>query len=126
LSREFGLYERYGADEYYIYNPDPPHLELSKFVRREGRLEEVEAMNGHVSPRLGIWFQMDDGRLMILRPDGHSFETCEQLGKQADQERERAGQEGRRAELERQRAARVMREAEDLRRRLREPGEGNA
>lgn len=110
MSRKFGFYERFGVEEYYIYDPDPP-VELSGFVRREGRLEEVEAMNGHVSPRLGIRFQVGDEGLTILRPNGHPFETFEQLGRRAEQEQRRAEQ--------------AMRENEDLRRRLRELGQGD-
>jgi len=126
LSRKFGFYERYGVEEYYIYNPDPPNLELSGFVRRQDQLQEVEAMNGHVSPRLGIRFQMGDEGLSILRPDGRPFETFEELGKRADQERQRADQERQRADQERQRAEQATREAEDLRRRLRELGQADA
>src|SRR3954447_14999277 len=79
LSRKFGFYERYGAEEYYIYNPDPPRLELSGFVRRDGQLQEVEAMNGHASPRLGVRFEMGDGGLRIFRPDGTPFLTFQEL-----------------------------------------------
>jgi len=112
LSRKFGFYDRHEAEEYYIYNPDPPHLELSGFVRRQGRLEEVEAMNGHVSPRLGVRFEMGDGGLRIFRPDGTPFLTFQEL---ADARRAA----DRRAEQERQRAEQALHELEQLRRQLR-------
>jgi Uma2 family endonuclease len=126
LSRKFGFYERYGVEEYYIYNPDPPYLELSGFVRGQNQLLEVEAMNGHVSPRLGVRFELGADGLRILRPDGDPFLTFEELGRRAEQERQRAEQERQRAEQERQRADEAVREAEALRRRLRDLGHAEA
>jgi Uma2 family endonuclease len=67
LSRKFGFYNRFGVEEFYIYDPDPPY-ELSGFRREQGWLQEIEAMNGHVSPRLGVRFEMGDEGLRLLRP----------------------------------------------------------
>ncbi len=52
------FYSRYGAEEYYIYDPD--RLVLSGYLRSQGRLVEVDKMHGHASPRLGIRFEMGD------------------------------------------------------------------
>lgn len=83
-------------------------------------------MNGHVSPRLGVRFELGVNGLRIIRPDGSPFLTFEELGRLAEQERHRGEHERRRAEQERQRADDAAREAESLRQRLRELGHGDA
>ena len=47
----------------------PARLELSGFLRRDDRLSEVPSMNGHVSPRLGVKFEMGNEGLRIIRRD---------------------------------------------------------
>lgn len=98
MSAKFDFYGLYGVEEYYIYNPDPDRLELSGFLRRQGRLVEVEPMAGHVSPRLGIKFEMGEQGLTIRRPDGQPFVTFEESQLQREQADERARQEGERAD----------------------------
>ena len=56
LIRKFRFYEEYGVEEYYIYDPDTG--ELSGFLRANGRLDEIEKMNGWISPRLGCRFDI--------------------------------------------------------------------
>lgn len=119
LSRKFGFYERYGVEEYYIYNPDPPHLELSGFLRHQGQLQEIERMNGHVSPRLGVRFEVGDEALRIFRPDGSPFLTLQELADDRRAAHRRAEQERQRAEQERQRAEQALRELDELRQQLR-------
>jgi Uma2 family endonuclease len=102
MLRKLGFYDRHGVEEYYIYHPDK--LELTGLQRREAGLQVIEEMNGWVSPRLQIRFQMTDGGLEIYRPDGQRFLTSIELGQQLEQERQRADQEQARAEQARQRA----------------------
>src|SRR3954447_23611950 len=40
MLRKFEFYQRYGVEEYYIYNPDPDRLELSGFIRQGDNLVE--------------------------------------------------------------------------------------
>ena len=62
--------------------------------RRVGAaLEEVPEMNGWVSPRLGIRFDMSSAELQIFRPDGRRFVTYLEL---AAQQRGRNIGQGRR------------------------------
>lgn len=124
MSRKFDFYRRYGVEEYYIFNPDPARLELSGFLRREGDLVEVEAMNGHVSPRLGVRFELGSEDLGIIRPDGRPFMTFLEVQQREQQERERADRERDRAEQERHRAEQAERELEQLRAQLRSSGQG--
>src|SRR5438094_881692 len=56
MTRKFEFYVRYGVEEYYLYDPDSGDL---NGWRREGAvLREIPAMIGHVSPRLGIRFEL--------------------------------------------------------------------
>ena len=119
MMRKFEFYRRYGVEEYYVYDPDPQRLDLSGFLRRGDDLVEIPSMNGHVSPRLRVRFEMTDEGLRILRPDGQPFLTYEEAGRREEQHRRLAEQEQQRAEQERQRAERAVAEAELLRKRLR-------
>ena len=137
LVRKFDFYRRYGVEEYYVYNPGPQHRDLSGYLRRGNDLVEVDNMNGHVSPRLKVRFEMGEDGLRIIRPDGAPFLTFEEVARQADRasqraeqerqradhERRRAEQEQERAERERQRAEQALVENEQLRERLRGLGQ---
>jgi Uma2 family endonuclease len=105
MTRKFRFYERYGVEEYYLYDPDSG--ELSGWQRQGETLEEIEPMEGWVSPRLGIRFELDRGTLQLYRPDGERFATYMELMEQREQERQRAEQERQRAEQEHQRAERM-------------------
>ena len=88
MSRKLQLYDLYGVEEYYLYDPD--RGVLAGWMRRAERLAEIEQMDGWVSPRLGIRFEMEDAELVLTRPDGRRFETFVELAQRADAERERA------------------------------------
>lgn len=86
----FQFYERYGVEEYYAYNPEM--ADLSAWLRRGASLKAVSDMNGWISPRLGIRFDMSSGELRIFRPDGQRLLTYAELAAQrecAEQERDR-------------------------------------
>ena len=108
MSSKFNFYQQYGVEEYYLYDPDPARLELSGFLRRQGGLVEIETMHGHVSPRLGVKFEMGEQGLRIIRPDGAPFVTYEEMAFQKDQERQSA-------QRERDRADKLQAELERLR-----------
>ncbi|MBD2438514.1 Uma2 family endonuclease [Nostoc sp. FACHB-110] len=124
---KYKFYDRYGVEEYYIYDPDT--TELSGWLRSENELAEIPQMINWVSPRLGIRFELSDGELQIYRPDGQKFLTYLELAQQreqaqiaAEQERQRAEQERQRAEQERQRAEQAETQLAALRSLLREQG----
>ncbi len=71
MSRKLLFYERYGVEEYYIY--DPHKNELSGLLRGEEGLEIIEDMNGWISPRLGIRFEVTEPELKLYYPDGDRF-----------------------------------------------------
>jgi membrane protein involved in colicin uptake len=70
-------------------------------------------MNGWVSPRLGIRFELTPDTLVIYRPDGQRFLTPVELDHLREQERQRAEEERQRAEEERQRAEEERQRAEE-------------
>jgi Uma2 family endonuclease len=87
---KYKFYDRYGVEEYYIY--DPETTELSGWLRSENELAEIPQMINWVSPRLGIRFELLDGQLQIYCPDGQKFLTYLELAQQREQERQRAEQ----------------------------------
>ena len=115
MSRKRAFYDRFGVEEYYLY--DPARMKLRGWIRRDDHLEPIAEMDGWVSPRLGIRFVMA-AELEIYRPDGGPFldfvETDRrmreserrrvQAEQQADQERRLRIQSDRIAEAERERA----------------------
>jgi Uma2 family endonuclease len=79
--REF--YERYGADEYYEFDPNPAPVALRGWLRQGDSFEEIQPISGWVSPRLGIRFELADD-LTIYRPDGRPFETYREIERRAN------------------------------------------
>jgi Uma2 family endonuclease len=96
MSRKLQFYDRYGVEEYYLYDPD--HGEMAGWRRGANGLEEIEPMAGWVSPRLGVRFTLAGDDLVLERPDGQRFETFVELAQRAEAERERAEAERERAE----------------------------
>jgi Uma2 family endonuclease len=86
LIRKYLFYKHYGVEEYYLYNPDNP--DLSGWRRSQEGFEEIANLDGWVSPRLGIRFDLASGELQIFRPDGERFATYLELAAQRDQERQ--------------------------------------
>jgi Uma2 family endonuclease len=109
------FYEQYGVEEYYLYNPD--NVDLTIWERREQRLELIEQVNGWVSPRMGIRFQLSETELQIFGPDGTPFVNFVELAQLRSQAESRAEQAESRAEQEQQRAeqAETLLEQEKLR-----------
>ncbi|WP_445634347.1 Putative restriction endonuclease domain-containing protein [Nostoc sp. DSM 114161] len=90
MAKKFEFYERYGVEEYYLYEPDV--VDLTGWQRRNSRLEVIDQMVGWVSPRLGVRFELSEEELQISRPDGDRFLTHLELNQQLQQEKERAEQ----------------------------------
>jgi Uma2 family endonuclease len=93
------FYQRYGVEEYYIYDPDG--IELVGLQRSGDWLEKIEQMNGWISPLLGIRFELKEDTLEIYRPDGQKFLTPVELDQLREQEKQRA--ENAIAQLEQER-----------------------
>ena len=88
MTRKLGFYARHGVEEYYEYDPD--RGELNGWERLENSLEPISEMQGWVSPRLQVRFELEDGELVLFHPDGKRFETFTEISERAERERERA------------------------------------
>jgi len=104
------FYQRYGVQEYYIYDPDD--IELTVLLRSGDWLEPLDQINDWVSPLLKIRFQLTENNLEIYRPDGRRFLTSIEIEQRREQEYQRAEQEYQRAEQERQRAEEAIAQLE--------------
>ena len=105
MAKKFAFYQRYGVEEYYLYDPDSG--DLSGWLRSGESLTVIDEMEGWVSPRTQVRFAVEDDILVLYRPDGQRFESYLELLARAEQERIRAEQEHVRAEQEHARAERL-------------------
>ena len=96
MNKKLSFYNRYGVDEYYLY--DPENNDLSGWQKIEGTLEVIEPMEGWISPRLGVRFELGEAGLEIYRPHGQRFLSYAELEEQGELDRQRAQQEAQRAE----------------------------
>jgi Uma2 family endonuclease len=110
LLLKFQFYERYGVEEYYIYDPD--HGTLEGWRRSGEQFQGVAEMNGWVSPRLGVRFELTPGgELHLYAPDGQRFATYLELAAQRDEERRAREQAQQRATEAQQEATEAQQEA---------------
>jgi Uma2 family endonuclease len=96
MSRKAIFYDRYGVEEYYLF--DPTSGELNGWRREGAGLADVPNMSGYVSPRLGIRFEVADGELRLYGPDSQRFPTFLETMTERDHERQRREEAERRAE----------------------------
>jgi hypothetical protein len=71
MNKKLRFYEQHGVDEYYIYDPD--RFDLTGWMRWGDRLESIDEMEGWVSPKLMIKFELQSDNLVIYRLDGEKF-----------------------------------------------------
>ena len=109
MIQKFNFYEKYGVEEYYVF--DPFKVELTGFIRIGGELKAISQTNGWTSPRLGIQFRISEGELTIYGPDGQRFLTFQEHAQKSDQfdqvaqERDQVAQERDQVAQERDQAA---------------------
>jgi Uma2 family endonuclease len=141
LDLKFAFYERYGVEEYYLY--DPHSNTLSGWVRQGASLQPIPYRDGWASPRLGIRFDLSGAEMVIYCPDGQRFLTFvelmehreeaqrwaevehharEQAQKRAEEAEQRAEVAQRQAEAESEARLEVQRRADALAERLRSLG----
>ncbi len=105
MAKKLQFYDRYGVEEYYLY--DPEQMDLAGWLRSRERLEVIERMTGWISPRLGVRFELAEAGLQLYRPDGEPFATYVELAQQRQQERQAK-------ELAQQRAERLAAKLREL------------
>ena len=102
MIHKFKFYERYGVEEYYLY--DPQILELTGWQRVEEELEAIEQIDGWISPRLGVRFGLSETGLEMFGPSGEPFVSFVELAQPIQQTQTRAQQAETLLEQERSRA----------------------
>lgn len=105
MAKKLQFYDRYGVEEYYLY--DPEQVDLAGWLRSQERLEVIEPMTEWVSPRLGVRFELSEAGLQLYQPDGERFATYVELAQQRQQERQEK-------ELAQQRAERLAAKLREL------------
>lgn len=128
MAKKFDFYERYGVEEYYLYDPDENTFEC--WIRKGAKLLPVPISKTHSSLRTGVTFVFSPpGELKILNPDGTPFSTYSELMRKHDEdlerielERKRAEQHKMAAEAERIKAEAERAKADALAAKLRELG----
>ena len=86
MSKKRLFYDNYGVEEYYLY--DPQKNDLTGWLRSESLLDVIGEMNGWVSPRLGIRFEVWPETLQLYRPDGQLFADYLEVQKQLNEVQE--------------------------------------
>jgi hypothetical protein len=76
MADKAAFYEEHGVEEYYIYDPDNNRLFV--YLRQGEVLRRVRSLEGFVSPRLGIRFDLSGDEMVVLGPAGR-FLTFEEL-----------------------------------------------
>jgi hypothetical protein len=104
MLRKFKFYDNYGVEEYYIYDPDTG--ELFGYLRSESELKQIEEIQGFISPRLGVRFELVNGELEIYRSDGEKFLKYVEL----EEQRQLAQEQRQLAEQKTARLAEKLRE----------------
>jgi Uma2 family endonuclease len=106
MKDKFAFFERYGVQEYYLYDPQSHHLQ--GWLRTGSTLEEIPEMDGWVSPLLEIRFELSLSELRVFGRDGRQFVDVPELDAQREEaerrtelERAERQQAERRTELER-------------------------
>lgn len=104
MARKLLFYERYGVEEYYIY--DPATNQLSAWLRGEEGLDLVEFDRGWTSPKLQIRFELSDAAMQVFDPQGQPFRSSiemvtqlEQTHHQLEQTQQQLAQERHRSQL---------------------------
>ncbi len=120
MNRKLFFYNRYGVEEYYLYDPDSNHL--TGWLRSEEWLDVIDEINGWVSPRLGIRFELSSDTLILYRPDGQPFADYIQVQQQLVAAENRAAIAEEQLQQERQEKEMAIERAKRLEQLLREAG----
>ncbi|GGA36952.1 Uma2 family endonuclease [Okeania sp. KiyG1] len=105
MERKLLFYDRYGVEEYYLY--DPQKNSLTGWLRSELFLERIDEINGFVSPRLGIRFELTTETLILYRPDEQPFTDYIEVQQQLEATENRALEAENRAIVAEERAKRL-------------------
>ncbi len=126
MAAKFDFYNNYGVEEYYIYDPD--RVDFTGWLRQSGALQGIGNIDGWVSPRLGVRFELGDELEIHIPGNGMFLSVLEinQQKKQAQLEAQQAKLAVQQAKMEtqqeRDRADAAEQENAALRAKLQELG----
>ncbi len=120
MQAKFEFYDRYGVEEYYVYDPDRGLL--TGYLRDGDHLQRIPNADGWTSPRLGVRMQLKEIDLELFGPDGRRFLNVVELDAAARAAEQNAGELRQRADAERKRADAERQRADVLAAKLRELG----
>jgi Uma2 family endonuclease len=120
MQRKLSFYDRYGVNEYYIYDPD--RIDFAGWIRVDGKLESIEEPQNWVSSLLTIRFNLEPDTLTIYRPDGQPFLNFGDLDLRRQAAEQRADTAEQRADTAEQRADTAEQRAAILAAKLQELG----
>lgn len=72
MADKLEFYERFGVEEYYLYDPDTDTLEGWQ-RGDDGQLHPLPILREWVSPRLGIRFDVRSSPMRLYHPNGRAF-----------------------------------------------------
>lgn len=115
MKKKLEFYEKYGVQEYYVIDPD--RKKLKGYIRAGDQLSPIVQMNGWVSPKLKIKFEIKDKEIQLYRPDGKPFLDYLKMAKSIEEKELELEQEKIRTERQKARAeeGEARAEAEKLR-----------
>ncbi|MGL6096185.1 MAG: Uma2 family endonuclease [Fimbriiglobus sp.] len=103
MLRKFRFYERYGAEEYYLIDPD--RHTFAAWTRKGHRLLARRVNGGLTSPRTGVRFAWQPGTdVAVSYPDGTPFLSFVEIGRARDRAEQQARAAEQRARAAEQRA----------------------
>ena len=115
LKKCFEFYQRFGVEEYYLI--DPWKDTLDGWTRVGKKLKKIAKMNGWVSPRLGIRFDVRADWLHMIGADGQEFlmvreraRRQQEQGRRQQQELEDSKRAAAKSEADRKKLAAKLRE----------------
>ncbi|MGL5061979.1 MAG: Uma2 family endonuclease [Microcoleus sp.] len=112
------FYQKYGVEEYYVY--DPEDNELIGWLQTDGELNYIESIEGWVSPRLQVRFETASGDLEIYQPDGQKFLSYVELARQKELAQQQMELTQQQMEQERQDKELAQQKVDRLAQKLRE------
>jgi Uma2 family endonuclease len=119
MTAKFEFYDRYGVEEYYIY--DPNRVDFTGWVRRDGKLQGISQITGWMSPRLGVRFELGE-ELEIYNSAGELFLSPVEIAQKAEAAQLRATAAEAQVQQERERANAAEQKAGIMAAKLRELG----
>ena len=118
MRNKFKFYDRHGVEEYYLYDPVTDTLDGWRRDDEGESLIDIPKLDGWVSPRLNIQFDISSGKLVLRDSVGERFKGMVELSDLRREAVSRANKEESRANKEESRANRAenkAREAEEAR-----------